>query len=58
MENIEWKPIKDYEGLYMVSNTGLVKSLHWGKEEQKQVEVIYGIIFRRKESNRKCKRYV
>ena len=29
MLNIEWKPIKDYEDLYMVSNTGLVKSLHW-----------------------------
>ena len=33
MQNIEWKPIKDYEDLYMVSNTGLVKSLHWGKEK-------------------------
>ena len=31
--NIEWKPIKDYEDLYLVSNTGLVKSLHWGKEK-------------------------
>lgn len=25
MQNIEWKPIKDYEDLYMISNTGLVK---------------------------------
>ena len=33
MLNIEWKPIKDYEDLYMVSNTGLVKSLHCGKEK-------------------------
>lgn len=33
MQNIEWKPIKDYEDLYMVSNTGLIKSLHWGKEK-------------------------
>lgn len=33
MLNIEWKPIKDYEDLYMVSNTGLIKSLHWGKEK-------------------------
>ena len=31
--NIEWRPIKDYEDLYLVSNTGLVKSLHWGKEK-------------------------
>lgn len=31
--NIEWKPIKDYEDLYLVSNIGLVKSLHWGKEK-------------------------
>ena len=30
MQNIEWKPIKGYEDLYMVSNTGLIKSLHWG----------------------------
>lgn len=33
MQNIEWKPIKDYEDLYMVSNTGLIKSLHWNKEK-------------------------
>lgn len=33
MQNIEWKPIKNYEGLYEISNTGLVKSLHWGKEK-------------------------
>lgn len=33
MSNIEWKPIKDYEDLYMVSNTGLIKSLHWSKEK-------------------------
>lgn len=33
MQNIKWKPIKDYEDLYMVSNTGLIKSLHWGKEK-------------------------
>ena len=33
MQNIEWKPIKDYEDLYMVSNTGVIKSLHWGKEK-------------------------
>lgn len=33
MSNIEWKPIKGYEDLYMVSNTGLIKSLHWSKEK-------------------------
>lgn len=33
MSNIEWRAIKDYEDLYMVSNTGLIKSLHWGKEK-------------------------
>ena len=38
MQNIEWRPIKNFEGLYEVSNTGLVKSLHWGKEKNlKQV---------------------
>ena len=29
MQNIEWKPIKDYEELYMVSNTGLVKRIRF-----------------------------
>ncbi len=29
----EWKPIKDYEGLYEVSNLGRVKSLKFGKEK-------------------------
>lgn len=33
MSNIEWRAIKGYEDLYMVSNTGLIKSLHWGKEK-------------------------
>jgi len=28
----QWKDIKDYEGLYQVSNLGNVKSLKWGKE--------------------------
>jgi hypothetical protein len=28
----QWKDIKDYEGLYQVSNQGNVKSLKWGKE--------------------------
>lgn len=27
MENVIWKDIKDYEGMYQVSNTGLVRSL-------------------------------
>ena len=29
----QWKDIKDYEGLYQVSNQGNVKSLKWGKEK-------------------------
>ena len=33
MQNTEWRPIKGYEDLYLVSNTGLIKSLHWGKEK-------------------------
>lgn len=28
-----WKDIKDFEGLYQVSNWGRVKSLKWGKEK-------------------------
>ena len=27
----EWKPIKGFEGLYEVSNTGKIRSLHFGK---------------------------
>ena len=27
MLNIEWKPIKGFEGLYEMSNTGIVKAL-------------------------------
>ena len=33
MEKEEWKPVKDYEGLYEVSNLGNVKSLKLGKEK-------------------------
>ena len=36
MEEEIWKPIKDYEGLYEVSNLGRVKSLNYrgtGKEK-------------------------
>ncbi len=33
MSDEEWKDIKDYEGLYQVSNLGRVKSLHYGKEK-------------------------
>ena len=32
METEIWKDIKDYEGLYQVSNLGRVKSLKFGKE--------------------------
>ena len=27
----EWRPVKGYEGLYEVSNTGKIKSFQWGK---------------------------
>ena len=33
MENEIWKPIKDYEGIYEVSNYGNIKSFHLGKEK-------------------------
>ena len=33
MEKEEWKPVKDYEGLYEVSSLGRVKSLKFGKEK-------------------------
>ena len=29
MQNTEWKPIKDYEGLYEVSNDGRVRRLRF-----------------------------
>ena len=32
----EWRPIKDYEGLYEISNMGRIKSKKFNKE-------IYGI---------------
>lgn len=32
MKKEYWKPIKGYEGLYMVSNWGRVKSIKFGKE--------------------------
>ena len=30
-----WKPIKNYEGLYEVSNKGQVRSLNYKKEQAK-----------------------
>lgn len=34
LKNMEiWRDIKDYEGLYQVSNLGRVKSLKYGKEK-------------------------
>lgn len=46
MQNIEWKPIKDYEELYMVSNTGLVKRIRFinGKYNFKKERLLKLII--------------
>ena len=48
MEEEIWKPIKDYEGLYEVSNLGRVKSLNYrkpGKEKiLKNIESNYGYL--------------
>lgn len=46
MQNIEWKPIKDYENLYMVSNTGLVKRTRFinGKHNFAQERLLKPII--------------
>ena len=40
MQNIEWKPIKGYEDLYMVSNTGLVKSLKREKKNNNGIQIL------------------
>lgn len=46
MLNIEWKAIKDYEDLYMVSNTGLVKRIRFinGKYNFEQERLLKPII--------------
>lgn len=46
MQNIEWKSIKDYEDLYMVSNTGLVKRTRFinGKHNFTQERLLKPII--------------
>lgn len=46
MQNIKWKPIKDYEDLYMVSNTGLVKRTRFinGKHNFTQERLLKPII--------------
>ena len=46
MLNIEWKPIKDYENLYMISNTGLVKRIRFinGKHNFEQERLLKPII--------------
>ena len=31
-----WKPVKGYEGLYEVSNTGKVKSLHYNRSDKEK----------------------
>lgn len=33
MNNIVWKDIPGYEGLYQINNYGIVKSLYYGKEK-------------------------
>lgn len=33
----KWKDIKGYEGLYKISNTGLVSSLHYRKSNKEQI---------------------
>lgn len=46
MLNTEWKPIKDYEDLYMVSNTGLVKRTKFinGKHNFEQERLLKPIL--------------
>lgn len=46
MLSIEWKPIKDYEDLYMVSNTGLVKRIKFinGKHNFEQEKLLKPIL--------------
>ena len=47
----EWKDIKDYEGLYQVSNLGRVKSLgHYAKHHNGGVQFIKGKILKDTES--------
>ena len=55
MSNIEWKPIKDFEGLYEISNKGMVKSLprlkHSNKGDYYSKEKIL------KQTNAQCEYY-
>lgn len=46
MQNIEWEPIKDYEDLYMISNTGLVKRIKFinGKHNFAQERLLKPIL--------------
>ena len=63
MQNIEWKPIKNYEELYMVSNNGLVKRIRFinGKHNFEKERILKPIInrdgymFVRLCKNGKCK---
>lgn len=32
-----WKPIKDYEGLYQVSNYGRIKSLYYKQQNKEKI---------------------
>ena len=40
--NIIWKDIEGYEGLYKISNTGLIVSLHYNKSNKQQI-LKYGL---------------
>ena len=63
MQNIEWKPIKNYEELYMISNNGLVKRIRFinGKHNFEKERILKPIInkdgymFVRLCKNGKCK---
>ena len=40
MQKSEWKDIKGYEGIYQISNTGLVRRLEW-KQKRENMTVTY-----------------
>ena len=38
-----WKDIKDYEGLYQISNLGRVKSLKYRKSNKERILILFNI---------------
>lgn len=57
MENVIWKPVVGYEGLYEVSNTGLVKSLNKYKKPRllkltKRTDGYLGVVLCRDKTQR------